>query len=521
MYTYRNVECKNMSEEDIDNTSKLFSENYGVWSEKSKINPGKQVTLRPSRIQKEFVDKPDRYVSMVFCDDKLVGHAFYMRRTVQKNKKITWILQLVVDRKHRGNNIGTKLLHSIFGLSDSYACGLYTSNPMTVKALEDATFRHIDINKTTKNIQILKEAAYDLFDDTEWIDNYHNGIVDTKFYVDHTSLGTNIEKTYPTGSFPFEENLNEGCEWLAFTFKSQEPFIDNEEQFKILTDYSDDLLKASYSHMNMENQAWTLNAKKEVELIAKIIRDSKKVLDIGCGQGRHAKLLAESGYNVTAIDFSPENIQKAKSNSITNEKYLIADARNYREKESFDACIAMYDVIGSFPDENDNIKIIRNAYKNLKREGIIIISVMNMELTRHRCYRAKNIFYGIDNNIDKLLKLEPSNTMQKTGDIFDGKKILIDDETGICYRKEQFFSDNYLPEEYIVRDRRYTRRGIINMLHREGFSVDDAYCFNAKDIKKRLNADDRKAKEILIVAKKKNCIYKLFQRLFNGNVFWK
>lgn len=521
MYTYRNIECKKMTEEDIENTSKLFSENYGIWSVKSEINPGKRVTLKPTRIRKEFVDKPDRYVSMVFCNNKLVGHAFYMRRTVQKSKKITWILQLVVDKNHRGNNIGTKLLHSIFGLSDSFACGLYTSNPMTVKALENATFRHIDINKTTKNIQFLKEAAYDLFEDTDWIDNYHNGVVNTKFFVDHSLLSSNIEKVYPTGSFPFKKELNEGCEWLAFTFKSQEPLIDNEQQLKILTDYSDDMLKVSYSHMNMENQAWTLNATKEVDMIVKIIGSSKKILDIGCGQGRHSNSLAKRGYNVTAIDFSQENIQKAKNNGEANVEYLIADARNYRSKEKYDVCLAMYDVIGSFPNEKENIKIIRNAYKNLKRNGIIIISVMNMELTRNRCNKAQNTCLGIDNNIDKLLKLEASNTMQKTGDVFDGKKVLIDEETGLCYRKEQFFSEEYLPEEYIVRDRRYTRRGIINMLHREGFSVDDAYCFNAKDINKRLNSDDRKAKEILIVAKKKNFLYKIFQRLFNGKTFWK
>ena len=521
MYTYRNIECTKMTEEDIENTSKLFSENYGIWSEKSKINPGKPVVLKPSRIRMDFVEKRDRYVSMVFYDNKLVGHAFYMRRTVQKSKKITWILQLVVDKNHRGNNIGTKLLHSIFGLSDSFACGLFTSNPMTVKALENATFRHVDVKKTTRNLRVIKEAEEDIFDDMKWIDNYIDGVVDTNFYVDHSLLDSNIKKVYPNGSFPFKGNLGEGCEWLAFTFKSQEPLIDNEQQLNIFTEYSDDLIKFSYSHMNMSKQPWTLHTSKEVDMIVKIIGDGIRILDIGCGQGRHSNILAAKGYDVTAIDFSYQNIQEAKNNSKSKAKYFVADARSFSDKEKFDVCLAMYDVIGSFPDEKENVKIIKNAYKNLKQEGILIVSVMNMELTYNRCIKAKNVFSGIEKNIDKLLQLEPANTMQKTGDVFDGRKILIDDQTGICYRKEQFFSENDLPEEYIVRDRRYTRRGIINMLHREGFSVDDIYCFNAKDISKRLNSDDTKAKEILVIAKKKNGIYKLFQRLFNGKIFWK
>ena len=521
MYTYKNIECRKMTEEDIINTSKLFSENYGVWSDKSKINPGKPVKFHPSRIKKDFVEKPDRYVSMVFHKNKLVGHAFYMRRTVQKNRKITWILQLVVDKSYRGNNIGTKLLHSIFGLSDSYACGLFTSNPMTIKALENATFRHVDVNRINRNISVVKEAAYDIFDDTDWIENYHDGAVYTDFYVDHSLLDSNIKKAYSNRKFPLNENLGEGYEWLAFTFKSQEPLIDNDQHLKILTEYSDDLIKSSYSHMNMTKQPWTLNAKKEVDIIIKNIGEYTRILDLGCGQGRHSNLLAERGCDVTGIDFSEENIKIAKEHNDFNVMYSVADARTYRAKEKFDVCLAMYDVIGSFPEEKENIKIIKNAYKNLKQDGLLIISVMNMELTHNRCSRAKNIFCGIEKNIDKLLKLEPSNTMQKTGDVFDGKKILIDDQTGVCYRKEQFFSESYLPEEYIVRDRRYTKKGIVRMLHREGFSAEDVYCFNAKDINKRLNPDDKKAKEIFVVARKKNSIYKLFQRIFNENIFWK
>lgn len=35
--------------------------------------------------------------------------------------------------------------------------------------------------------------------------------------------------------------------------------------------------------------------------------------------------------------------------------------------------------------------------------------------------------------------------MQKTGDVFSGDSMLIDDKSGIVYRKEQFFSENSLP----------------------------------------------------------------------------
>src|SRR5437868_3396212 len=37
--------------------------------------------------------------------------------------------------------------------------------------------------------------------------------------------------------------------------------------------------------------------------------DGKEVLEIGCGTGVHARLLAESGANVTAIDLTPTAVE--------------------------------------------------------------------------------------------------------------------------------------------------------------------------------------------------------------------
>lgn len=521
MYIYRNIECNKMTENDIKNTSQLFSNNYGTWSLNSSLKPGCPIKFSTTQVIRSFVSKPDRYVAMVFDGEKLIGHAFYMRRTVQKNKKITWILQLVVDKRYRSQKIGTKIIHSIFGLSDSYACGLFTSNPMTIKALEYATFRHVEERKIRKKFEVIRAAAYDIFEDTQWIDNYKNGIVNTKFPTDHSKIYDNIQKVYKDRKFPFTDKLPEGYEWLAFTFKSQPPMIDNQEQLNILTEYSDAIIKKSYSSMNLKKQAWTKYSEQEVNLINKIIEENSRILDLGCGQGRHDILLAQAGHDVVGIDFSEINIESAKTNNSKNLNFILGDARTYKDSLRFDVVLSLYDVIGSFPSENDNVKIVKNAYRNLKKNGIFILSVMNMQLIRDRCKRENNVINSIDENIDKLLKLKSSNTMQETGDVFNGKMILLDDSTGICYRKEQFFSENSLPEEFIVRDRRYSRRGIISLLHREGFSVEEVYCFNAKDINKRLSPESKQAKEILVIAKKKNLFYKLFERIFDKNQSWK
>lgn len=498
-----------MSDEEIRATSTLFSEHYGIWSN-SCARHGQHVRFTTSMIKESFVNKEDRYVAMVFHHGDLIGHAFYMRRNVPKVGIITWILQLVVREDFRGQHIGAKLMHSIWGLSDSFACGLFTSNPITIKALELATFRHVEVDRIDKNLNKIKLAAGDIFPNSDWIDNYHNGKVNTEFYVDHSKIAELIDLSYGTSSaFPLDKSLPDGYEWLAFTFKSQKPFIDNPEQLQVLMDYSNEVIFEAYSKMNLTAQSWSKHTPQEVELISRWIPDNCRILDLGCGQGRHTIALAEKGYNVVGIDYSKKNIDIANERNTTNAIFLYSDARKYKAKQKYDAVICLYDVVGSFPKEKDNYRILKAAYRSLKMGGILIMSVMNMGLTYKRCKKAGNIVESMNDGIEKLLMLDATNTMQKTGDVFNGTSILIDKTTGICYRKEQFFTEDELPKVYIVRDRRYGFRGISKLVEKAGFVVEEKYFFSAKDINTLINADSKHAKEILLVAKKGNGLRRL------------
>ena len=39
------------------------------------------------------------------------------------------------------------------------------------------------------------------------------------------------------------------------------------------------------------------------------------------------------------------------------------------DKKYFDVAICVYDVIGSFPDEDDNLKVLKNIYNHLYSGG--------------------------------------------------------------------------------------------------------------------------------------------------------
>ena len=73
-----------------------------------------------------------------------------------------------------------------------------------------------------------------------------------------------------------------------------------------------------YSRVNQEELHSEQKEKwKEVllEQLPKKEKDQVKILDIGTGPGFFAILLAEEGYQVTAVDYTEQMLQEAKSNA--------------------------------------------------------------------------------------------------------------------------------------------------------------------------------------------------------------
>lgn len=312
---------------------------------------------------------------------------------------------------------------------------------MTIKTLEMATMRSVKEALVEKHLDKLKSIAGDLFSDMRWIDNYCNGFVDTNFQTDHTELKRSIRKAYPNDDFPLNPNLPEGKEWLAFTFRAQKSMINDIKELERYLEFSEDILVQAYSNMKLEKHAWTKHTVSEVDFIQQFLPATGKIMDFGCGVGRHCIEFAKRGWQTYGIDFCASHIstaiEMAKKQNVSNAHFCYGDARNHKALVKMNAILCLYDVVGSFPSDVDNLQILKNAYKNLHNNGVLILSVMNMTLTSTRC--RKNTVYGIENHIDRLLKLEGTNTMQKTGDIFNGKHLLLDDYTGVVYRKEQFF----------------------------------------------------------------------------------
>ena len=99
------------------------------------------------------------------------------------------------------------------------------------------------------------------------------------------------------------------------------------------------------------------------------------VLDVPCGQGRHAHLLAEAGYRVRGVDFSRDLLAVAKRRGTSRDlQYTRADMRRLPGdwSGSFDAVINLFTSFGFFLDPDDDARVISEFARVLEPGGLLV-----------------------------------------------------------------------------------------------------------------------------------------------------
>lgn len=106
-----------------------------------------------------------------------------------------------------------------------------------------------------------------------------------------------------------------------------------------------------------------------------------KILDIGCGTGRHAIELATRGYKVTGIDLSESQLKRAKEKASAQNlaiNFAQHDARKLTYINEFDLVIMLCEGGFSLMETDEmNFQILRNASNALKPQGKLIFTTLN------------------------------------------------------------------------------------------------------------------------------------------------
>jgi len=101
---------------------------------------------------------------------------------------------------------------------------------------------------------------------------------------------------------------------------------------------------------------------------------ARRVLDLGCGTGGHAALLADRGYQVVGVDRSPEMLRRARERS-TAARFEVGEIASVELGETFDAVLMMFAVLGYHVGNADVAAALAAVRRHLRPGGLFICDV--------------------------------------------------------------------------------------------------------------------------------------------------
>jgi len=178
----------------------------------------------------------------------------------------------------------------------------------------------------------------------------------------------------------------------------------------------------------------------------------QRILDVGCGYGRHALPLTRKGYDVVGVDLSMDLLRHglalAKAEGLTI-KLVHGDMRDLNFKQVFNAALCMDTTFGYFSD-HENLLILRSIFASLKPGGRFVLDVANR---------------------DRAIQLMPQRNWWEGDGCLVQEDVEFNDRTSrLSVRRFLVFS-NGTQREYGVSLRLFSCHDLVSMLELVGFEI--------------------------------------------------
>jgi len=122
-------------------------------------------------------------------------------------------------------------------------------------------------------------------------------------------------------------------------------------------------------------------ADRDVDFIERALdlEPGMAILDLGCGQGRHAIPLAERGYRVTGLDLSETMLHRAQRFAHDHSVRVEWVQRRMEDLDGlgpFDAVVCLFTVWGYYGDEGD-ANVLEHIHHVLRPGGRLMLDLSN------------------------------------------------------------------------------------------------------------------------------------------------
>lgn len=152
--------------------------------------------------------------------------------------------------------------------------------------------------------------------------------------------------------------------------------------------------------------SFTKGTRQEVDFLetALSLRSDARILDVGCGPGRHANEFARRGYTVHGIDISERFIDVARANAEPGATFEVRDARSLPFVDEFDAVVCLCQgAFGLMIEDDGDENVLRSITRALRPGGVLALSAFNSYfVVKHQTDSEFDVARGVNHEVTDI-----------------------------------------------------------------------------------------------------------------------
>jgi SAM-dependent methyltransferase len=135
----------------------------------------------------------------------------------------------------------------------------------------------------------------------------------------------------------------------------------------------------AYYDLLYHDKDYESEARYVEDVIARVGGTVGPLLELGCGTGRHARLLADRGFQVTGVEMSEQMLAQARHREMRMPNASgggfsahLGDVRSFRTAQRFATVISLFHVVSYLTSTDDLYRFLETASHHLRDGGHLI-----------------------------------------------------------------------------------------------------------------------------------------------------